>query len=39
VREVEGTAYGTADRRAGGGDDDGVDHGEVSFYRVDEFCG
>ena len=39
MREVEGTAYGATDRRAGGGDDDGVDHGEVSFYRVGEFCG
>ena len=27
VGEVEGAAHGSADRRAGGGDDDGVDHG------------
>ena len=34
VGEVEGAAHGSADRRAGGGDDDGVDHGVGSFYRV-----
>jgi hypothetical protein len=30
VRQVEGAAHGLADRGAGGGDDDGIDH-EVSF--------
>ena len=35
VGEVEGAAHGSADRRAGGGDDDGVDHGVGSFFVSD----
>ena len=34
MREVEDAAHGPADRRAGGGDDDGVDHGAVLSVRV-----